>query len=157
MVNNYTLATFFVGVLFIVVILILRYIYTMFKMYYFFNEYVGYRHAHHVVNYRHARRLHHRLSTIRESVNGEDLFDIALVTYSRRLNDTDIYEKTKAMLHAVEPKFYNKATFHYKYTEAEVQRYVFSLTGFSNKPDMIRFFLWILVINPLSVCRLNEL
>ena len=155
--NHYTLATVFVGALFLGVMWILRYIFKMFQMYHFFNDYVGYVHAHHAVNYRKARRLYQRLSTIRRSVNGEDLFDLALITYSRRLNDLDIYEKTKAMLNAIEPAFYKKTQFEYKYTEAEVQRYVFSLAGFSNKPDMIRFLLWIVVINPISVRRLNEL
>lgn len=155
--NNFPTVVLLVGALIAGVWVVLRYLYTMLKMYQFFNEYVGYIHAHHVVNYKKAYQLYQRLSTIRRSVTGEDIFDLALINFTHRLNDQDIYEKTKAMLHAIEPSYYKNSQKQLSYTEAEVQRYCFELTGFSNKPDMIRFLLWLIILNPVSVRKLNEL
>ena len=155
--NNNALATLLVGTLIVVVGWIVRHLYITFKMYHFFNSYVGYAHSHHIVNYKHVKRLYRCLSMIRKSINGEDLFDVAMVTHSRRLSDQDIYEKTKAMLHAIEPNYYKKSQFMFKYTESEARMHCFDIVGSSNRSDMIRYLLWIILINPIGVRRLNEL
>lgn len=155
--NNNAIAIVIIGLLIVIVGWIIRHLYTTFKMYQFFNSYVGYAHAHHVSNYKHVKRLYRCLSIIRKSVNGEDLFDLAMVIHSRRFSDQDIYEKTKAMLHAIEPNYYKKSQFVFKYTESDVQRYCFHLLGSSSKPDIIRLLIWIIIINPIGVRCLTEL
>ncbi len=155
--NNNALATILVGTLIVVASWIVCHLYNTFKLYQFFNSYVGYAHSHHIVNYKHVKRLYRCLSLIRKSINGEDLFDVAMITHFRRLSDQDIYEKTKAMLHAIEPNYYKKSQFMFNYTESEVQRHCFDLIGSSNKPDMIRYLLWIILINPIGVRHLKEL
>lgn len=155
--NNNALTTLLVGTLTVVVGWIVRHLYITFKMYHFFNSYVGYAHSRHILKYKHVKRLYRCLSLIRKSINGEDLFDVAMITHFRRLSDQDIYEKTKAMLHAIEPNYYKKSQFMFKYTESEVHRHCFDLVGSSNRSDMIRYLLWIILINPIGVRQLNEL
>lgn len=155
--NNYALTMLLVGTLIVVVGWIVYHLYNTFKMYHFFNSYVGYAHSHHIMNYKHVNRLYRFLSMIRKSISGEDLFDAAMVTHTRRLTDQDIYEKTKAMLHAIEPSYYEKSQFMFNYTESEVQKQCFVSVGSNSRSDIVRYLLWIILINPIGVRQLKEL
>ena len=123
----------------------------------FFNSYLGLSAAQTVIKCKRIKLLHRILSSITLSRSGEDIFDAARRTYISYDDHHLLFEETKALLNAYSKKFFNQSPRMIVMTDNQMQCYCYSKTGFYSRPDIFRYLLWLLLLNPVGLVHLNEL
>lgn len=127
------------------------------KQFNFFNSYLGLTAANVVIKCNRVHLLYRVLSTITLSKSGDDIFDSAHRTFKSSDNHYQLFEETKALLHAYSNKFFINSDRSIVLTDNQMQCYCYSKTGYYSRPDIFRYLLWLLLLNPVGLMHLNEL
>lgn len=144
-------------VLSVISILAVRQIVIKTSQFNFFNSYLGLSAANTVIRCKRIHLLHRVLSSITISKSGEDIFDAARRTYMTYDDHHLLFEETKALLNAYSKKFFANSNRNISLTDNQMQCFCYTKTGFYSRPDIFRYLLWLLLLNPVSLTHINEL
>lgn len=127
------------------------------KQFNFFNSYLGLSAANRITKCKRIHLLYRVLSTITLSKSGDDIFDSAHRTFNNSDDHHQLFEETKALLHAYSKKFFTDSRRSIVLTDNQMQCYCYSKTGYYSRPDIFRYLLWLLLLNPVGLAHLDEL
>jgi hypothetical protein len=157
MCNNPVVVIIGIIVLVVIVLLGVRQLIIKVAQFNFFNYYLGLTAAQTVIKSKRIYLIHRILSSITLSRPGGDIFDAARRTYSSYDDNEQLFEETKALLNAYCKKFFSQSSRSIFLTDNQMQYYCYSKTGFYKRPDIFRYLLWLLLLNPVGLIHLNEL
>lgn len=125
--------------------------------YRFFSHYVGPRHAQYVMSYRNAARLYKMLTNIKNSSDGEPLFDIAMRYYLRNRKELDVGDTTIAMLKYFDKKYFKNTKTDLVVDDAYFTKHWYTHTRLTSRIEILRVLLWLLIINPKTIVKITYL
>lgn len=136
---------------------LIYYSYDKHRQYSFFVYYVGTFHATVIRRSGKMKYLFHYLNSIQISSNNCEIFDLAIATYVRRSSDEELFEQTKLWLYSFDSYFFRTAPPETRLDDTELRALCYAETKLVTRPDILRYLLWLVVINPQAIKHIDDL